>query len=63
MCPHRFRKSSLYSTEDIGHFEPMFSHLLLPSPSVVKNFPYRQVVERTDRSPKPGLRRRAGNGR
>jgi len=22
--------------EDIGHFEPMFSHLLLPSPSVVR---------------------------
>jgi len=23
-------------TEDIGYFEPMFSHLLLPSPSVVR---------------------------
>ena len=31
-----FKKSLSILTEDIGHFEPMFSHLLLPSPSVVR---------------------------
>jgi hypothetical protein len=31
-----FQESRTILTEDIGHFEPMFSHLLLPSPSVVR---------------------------
>ena len=31
-----FQESCTILTEDIGHFEPMFSHLLLPSPSVVR---------------------------
>jgi hypothetical protein len=34
--PPSFEKSPLLLTKDIGHFEPMFSHLLLPSPSVVR---------------------------
>jgi hypothetical protein len=34
--PPTFQKSLSILSEDIGHFEPMFSHLLLPSPSVVR---------------------------
>ena len=31
-----FSKRLSVLTKDIGYFEPMFSHLLLPSPSVVR---------------------------
>jgi len=34
--PPSFKKSLSKFTEDIGYFESMFSHLLLPSPSVVR---------------------------
>ena len=34
--PPTFQKSLSILSEDIGHFEPMFSHRLLPSPSVVR---------------------------
>ena len=34
--PPTFQKSLSILSEDIGHFEPMFSHLLRPSPSVVR---------------------------
>jgi len=34
--PPSFEKGFSILTEDIGDFEPMFSHLLLPSPSVVR---------------------------
>ena len=37
--PPSFQKSLSILTEDIGHFEPMFPHLLLPSPSVVRTSP------------------------
>ena len=33
--PPPFQKIFSMFSEDIGHFEPMFSHRLLPSPSVV----------------------------